>query len=465
MSLLAKNNVLKRSLILAGGGVRLAYHAGVLIALEEEGLSFTHVDGTSGGIFGTAMLASGITAEDAAVRWRNLKLKGFMSALPVKDYRSQHSLSAVGGSKGIREKIFPSLGIDVKKINANTTFDATFNVCNFTKKTIESISNKDVTTDHLIAGVSLPIFMPAVKINDDDWYTDAVWIKDANLTEAVSRGAEEIWLIWCIGNTAEYLNGFFNQYVHMIEISANGGLFAEIDWLYQTNRERQNNGLQPIKLHIIKPEYPLPLDPDFFLGKITADTLINMGYADTKEYLKDKNTFNLADTSKATAMKNPGITLHFTQQFEGQATLDKKIYSIVIRLAFFIREINNSYVFQQFSSVVLDEKNTISCYDNNVTAPGKGIVESLLAFNFNKKQYEVQLEIYFYSGTDFLIGLEAKKARVIISEQEMEGATYIFYQKTINRLKNIMHLNVKEESNWLNKIRSKKRILKVLFKQ
>ena len=282
MSLLSKNNVLKRSLILAGGGVRLAYHAGVLEALEEEGLTFDHVDGTSGGIFGTAMLASGIEPGEAAVRWRNLKLKGFMSALPLKDYRSQHSLPAFGSAKGIREKIFPSLGIDIKKINANTTFEATFNVCNFSKKTIESIPNKDVTVDHLIAGMSLPIFMPAVKINDDDWYTDAVWIKDANLTEAVSRDAEEIWLVWCIGNTAEYLNGFFNQYVHMIEISANGGLFAEIDWLYQTNRERQNKGLQPIKLHIIKPEYPLPLDPDFFLGKITADTLINMGYADTK---------------------------------------------------------------------------------------------------------------------------------------------------------------------------------------
>ena len=62
-------------MILAGGGVRLAYHAGVLVALEEEGLSFTHVDGTSGGIFGTAMLASGIAPSDAAVRWRNLKLK------------------------------------------------------------------------------------------------------------------------------------------------------------------------------------------------------------------------------------------------------------------------------------------------------------------------------------------------------------------------------------------------------
>ncbi|HEY6978103.1 MAG TPA: patatin-like phospholipase family protein [Chitinophagaceae bacterium] len=453
---------IKRSLVLAGGGVRLAYHAGVLIALEEEGLHFTHVDGTSGGIFGTAMLASGITPGDAAARWRNLKLKGFMSALPLKDYRSQRSLPAVGSAKGIKEKIFPSLGIDEKKINTNTTFDATFNVCNFSKKTIESISNKDVTVDHLIAGMSLPIFMPAVKINGD-WYTDAVWIKDANLIEAVKRGAEEIWLVWCIGNTAEYLNGVFNQYVHMIEISANGGLFAEIDWLYQTNRERQNKGLQSIKLHIIKPDYPLPLDPDFFLGKITADTLINMGYADAKEYLKYKNAFNLADISKATAMKTPGITLHFTQQFEGKATLNKKIYSIIIQLSFFIREINNSYVLQQFSSVVLDKKNTISCYDNNVIVVGKGVVKSFLVFEFNKQQYKIQLEIYFHGVTDFLIGLDAKKARVIISGHEMKDAAYVFYQKTINRLKNIFHLNINANVSLLSKQKLKYKTLGYLF--
>jgi predicted acylesterase/phospholipase RssA len=462
LPLFVKNNNSKRSLILAGGGVRLAYHAGVLVALEEDGLNFTHVDGASGGIFGTAMLASDITPEGAAARWRNLKLKGFMSALPLKDYRSQHSLPAVGGSKGIREKIFPSLGIDVKKINSNAAFDATFNVCNFSKKTIESILHKDVTVDHLIAGMSLPIFMPAIKINGD-WYTDAVWIKDANLTEAVNRGAEEIWLVWCIGNSPEYLNGFFNEYVHMIEISANGGLFAEIDWLCQTNRERQSKGLQPIKLHIIKPEYPLPLDPDFFLKKITADTLINMGYADAKEYLKDKTTFSFDDISKSTAMKSQGIAVHFTQQFEGEATLDNNKHNLIIRLAFFIREIKNNYVLLQFSSVVIDGEKIISGYCNKVTAEGKGVIKSSFVFNLNKLQYKVQLKIYLHSITDFLIGLDAKKASVTISQEGDEGVTCTFYQKAISRIKNVMHLNVREEGNWFKKLRSKERILKVLF--
>ena len=60
-------------------------------------------------------------------------------------------------------------------------------------------------------------------------YTDSVWIKDANLLEAARRGADEIWLVWCIGNTSVYRRGMLNQYVHMIELSANGSVAEELE--------------------------------------------------------------------------------------------------------------------------------------------------------------------------------------------------------------------------------------------
>jgi len=74
------DNTLKRSLILAGGGVRLAYQAGVLQALHESKKEFNHIDGTSGGIFNAAMLASGLGPDEMADRWRKLDIKHFMSA-------------------------------------------------------------------------------------------------------------------------------------------------------------------------------------------------------------------------------------------------------------------------------------------------------------------------------------------------------------------------------------------------
>jgi hypothetical protein len=42
----------KRSLILAGGGVKVAFQAGVLeVWLDEAGLTFDHADGASDGVF------------------------------------------------------------------------------------------------------------------------------------------------------------------------------------------------------------------------------------------------------------------------------------------------------------------------------------------------------------------------------------------------------------------------------
>ena len=60
----------RRSLILAGGGIRVSYQAGALRALEEEGLAFAHGDGTSGGIMNLAMLLSGIEPREMCQRWR-----------------------------------------------------------------------------------------------------------------------------------------------------------------------------------------------------------------------------------------------------------------------------------------------------------------------------------------------------------------------------------------------------------
>ncbi len=453
-----------RSLILAGGGVRLAYHAGVLKALEEEGLTFNHVDGTSGGIFGTAMMASGVSPTEAAKRWRNLKLKAFMGALPLKNYLGRHNLAAMGSTTGIRKRIFPSLGIDLKKINSQTDFEATFNVCNFSKKIIEAIPHTLVTKDHLIAGMSLPIFMPAVIINKD-WYTDAVWIKDANLTEAINRGAEEIWLIWCIGNNHEYLNGTLNQYVHMIEMSASGGLFVEIELLQRTNQARLQQGLNPIALHIIKPEYPLPLDPDFLLNRIDADTLISMGYADARQYLSNKTPLNLdSPPSHSTAMDDPGITVHFRQQFYGKIRLDNQLRDTRIRLSFFLREVNKELICQLYSSISSDGENFISGNQNQLLIVGNGLVHPTFIFIFNKRDYKVRIEIKLKTLIDFLIGLECKTAMVYITQTDNETGPFPFYQPAVNRIKNAFYLYTKSETGWLEKQRAKLRILKILFK-
>jgi len=461
LSFLQKNSAVKRSLILAGGGARLSYHAGVLAALEEESLAFDHVDGTSGGIFGTAMLASGISPKEATQRWRKVKLSGFMSLLPLKHYFSKQTFSAIGDADGILKGIFPDLGIDVKKINANTAFDATFNVCNFSRKTFETVLHDKVTPDHLIAGMSLPVFMPGVKIGKY-WYTDGVWIKDANLTGAVHRGAEEIWLIWCIGNTPEYKNGFFNQYVHMIEMSANSSLFEELEGIKVQNEERQKKGLKPIAVHIIKPEYPLPLDPQLFLGLISVDTLINMGYADTKDYLVHKKAFGFSDIPASSSMKEAVNTFHFCQQFSGVISFGQhKVTSV--NLNYFVREHEQEKKAQLYSSIVADGY-SISCFNTRVISNTSGNLEIESSFLMSGEQYALHCRIAEVSPVDFFFGLGPKRAGVSIQKKgEAQTTAQHFYQAGGKRIRNSFLSAVDTKGGFLKRFGKKKELFRFIY--
>ncbi|HYW11016.1 MAG TPA: patatin-like phospholipase family protein [Longimicrobium sp.] len=318
----ATNGGPRRALVLAGGGMRVAYQAGVVRALADAGLRFHHVDGTSGGTMNTAMLLSGLSPAEACARWTSLDVKKFASFMPLKEYADPLHAQALGTADGIRRHVYPHLGIDVARMNAATGIEGTFNVCNYTRKTVEAWTHDRVDMDLLVAAISIPIFMPAVQ-KDGATYTDAMWIKDANLLEAVRRGAEELWLVWCIGNHARYLPGAFNQYIHMMEMSANGALFDELRQIDELNAriragERPHGLTRPVRLHVVRPEYPLPLDPDFFLGRITAATLVAMGHADAVRYLATMSPHGLPLTPEVTQMStttSPGI--QFSEVMKG----------------------------------------------------------------------------------------------------------------------------------------------------
>jgi hypothetical protein len=176
--------------------------------------------------------------------------------------------------------------------------------------------------------MSLPILSPPVEIAGTT-YTDAVWIKDANLMDAVKRGAQELWLVWCIGNTPDYRRGAFEQYVHMIEMSANGGLAEEFDRINEIN-ERIARGeavyghTRPIVLHVIRPETPLPLDPAYFFGEISADELISLGRAAARRYLSEMREEGVPFQPETMIMQRPASPgVKFDEVMKGFFALDE----------------------------------------------------------------------------------------------------------------------------------------------
>ncbi|RYZ38925.1 MAG: patatin-like phospholipase family protein [Myxococcaceae bacterium] len=315
----------RRSLVLAGGGMRVAWQAGVLRALMDAGLGFAHADGTSGGIITLAMWLSGQSPAEMCERWRTLRVKDFVSLLPLDAYARPWKLDALGDADGIIERVFPHLGIDLDAVRANRERVGTFNVCDFGRKTNEAFVHTDVDRDLLVAGISLPLFMPPVQ-KDGRLFLDSVWIQDANVMEAVHRGADEVWIVWCIGNTPEYGSGFFRQYVHMIELSANGALFAQLEQVRELNArilagEQVPGHPGPITVHLIKPERPLPLDPDFYAGHVTASTLVDQGYSDACRYLRMAAPEGLPLNPEITQMTESAPELTFRETMSGPLAL------------------------------------------------------------------------------------------------------------------------------------------------
>jgi NTE family protein len=311
---------MRRSLVLAGGGMRVAWQTGVVRALQEHGLTFDHVDGTSGGIMTTGMLLSGQRPAEMARRWSRLPIRAFSSLLPLTEYaKGPWSLAALGDADGVVGKVFPALGIDVPAIRSSPV-EGTFNVVDFVTKTCVPVSNTEIDEQLMAAGMSLPLFMPPLRRGRHVW-TDAVWVKDANVTEALRRGADEIWLVWCIGNSPYWGDGPLEQYVHMIEMSANGALFAELA-----------AARRPFVLHVVKPAYPLPLDPELFAGRISADTLVAMGYRDAWAYLDAARADGVRKGPGCTAMEDPPRGVRFRERMRGQVDGADMVLDVTVEL-------------------------------------------------------------------------------------------------------------------------------------
>jgi predicted acylesterase/phospholipase RssA len=280
----------KRALVLPGGGLRLSYQAGILLALQEAGLAFQYIDGTSGGSLNMSMLLSGLEPAEICERWRSLNLRDTISFLPLKEYLKVENLEGLGDADGFRTKVLPHFGIDFGRIRAVDSIAAGYNVLDYGNKAVKAIPHRDIDEDMVIAGMSLPGVFPPVR-KDGGIYLDTGFVQDANLLETVKNGAEDIWVLWGLGNTGVYRGGPLHLYVQMLEMSADTALNHQLEAIRELNGriergESPYGQTRPIRVHVIKPEYPLPLDPDLYLGKIDHATLIDMGYADGKRYLQ-----------------------------------------------------------------------------------------------------------------------------------------------------------------------------------
>lgn len=218
----------QRSLLLAGGGMKVAFQAGVLqVLLSEARMKFHHYDACSGGAFNLAMLCDGRTGIEIADAWRRTRPADGVSARWQDLVRVPFAQRSLITLDAYRKKVFRQWGLDFDRINASP-LEATFTVHNRNTGKRETFSPEQMDEDRLVACLSQAVWFPPVEI-DGTIYTDAVFDTDANVDEALARGATEIWVIWTVSRRPEWMPGLMAQFFHALEISANGTLEKDLE--------------------------------------------------------------------------------------------------------------------------------------------------------------------------------------------------------------------------------------------
>jgi predicted acylesterase/phospholipase RssA len=310
----------KRSLILAGGGLKVGFQAGVLqVWLDEANLTFDHADGASGGCFNLAMYCQGMSGTEIADNWRNYD--PFVATEINLDAPGQFGhLQSFFTLDALRSHVLPGWGIDWSKINAGARL-GTFNLCNFSKKQLEILTNDAMDEDRLVSAVSLPMWFPPVQINGDT-YIDAVYLTDANVQEAIRRGADEIWAIWTVSTANVWRPGFVEQYFQIIEMVADGNFFGIWRRLEQNNADiaagRTGEFGRKIALKLLQAEVPV-----HYLFNLSRDRMaeaVNLGVDTARAWCAAQGIALNTPPAPAPAPGPAKTSLQFTETMSGFAS-------------------------------------------------------------------------------------------------------------------------------------------------
>jgi predicted acylesterase/phospholipase RssA len=314
----------RRSLILAGGGSKVAFQAGVLqVWLDEAEQSFDHIDAASGGVLNLVMLCQGMTGTEVADNWRAYRplraidpdLRQWL-VLPF-----AKSLFRLGR---FRRNVLAMWGLDWDEVRGST-LTATFNLYDFTRHRHEIVGPTEMTEDKLISAISLPMWFPPVWI-DGRAYIDAVFVTDANLEEAIRRGADEIWVIWTVSRRGRWGRGLVAQYFQMIEAMANGQLNAILARIQRSNdalaRGAHAEFDRPIDVRVLQSEVPLHYLLNFTHDRVRA--AVELGVQAGRRWCADEGITLNAPSREAPSRNRRGV--RFSEEMSGWVAFGEDRY-------------------------------------------------------------------------------------------------------------------------------------------
>jgi predicted patatin/cPLA2 family phospholipase len=238
----SSNPAPRRALIMAGGGLKVAFQAGVLQVWLDEArtpdgrrLDFELADAASGGVFNLAMWCQGLSGRQIADNWRRTQPFRGISInwrhwLPVP--------ASIFTYDGFREQVFSrTWNLDWPMIT-KTGRVTSFNLFNVDRQQHQVRRASQMNETALVSAVTLPLWFPPVRLEDaagEASYIDAIFATDANIEQAIADGADEVWVIWTVSQRGRARPGFTHGYFQMIEAIANSRIRAVLDRIERNN--------------------------------------------------------------------------------------------------------------------------------------------------------------------------------------------------------------------------------------
>jgi predicted patatin/cPLA2 family phospholipase len=282
----------RRALILAGGGLKVAFQAGVLQVWLDEArdggkrLEFMHADGASGGVFNLAMWCQGMSGHQIAENWRRTSPIHCALELNCRGWLRAESILSM---RKFRTRVLhDTWGLDWQRIQASSQ-PATFNLFDVSGQRLRTLPPAQMSEDLLVAATSLPGWYPPVAVGGRT-YIDGVFATDANLEAAIAAGANELWVVWTVSTVGRWRNGPVAEYFQAIEACANGALRRDLDRIERSNRAHaQGTPAQyPRPIRVVPLVQEVPLHYLLAFTRRSMKATVDLGVQQARKWCRER---------------------------------------------------------------------------------------------------------------------------------------------------------------------------------
>jgi hypothetical protein len=173
------------------------------------------------------------------------------------------------------------------------------------------------------------MWFPPVRI-DGETYLDSVYMTDANIDEAIRRGADELWIIWTVSEKDEWNPGFVATYFQIIETTADGHYNANLKRVRANNAAIAAGGQGEYGRHIeikeLKADVALHYLIDLSQDRITE--AVNLGVERGRQWCRDNNIpFTEGPGNYPIDVHEAQTAISFTEEMKGYFTRGEMDYS------------------------------------------------------------------------------------------------------------------------------------------